>query len=63
MTPILNKPNLEQGWKFLWKPEYNVLASYNSEVSRGVLHTNKWKEKMRQLQNNYNVFLKKCKGI
>jgi hypothetical protein len=38
-----------------WKPEYDALAQYNAEVSRGLLHTEEWKIKMRGLQIDYDA--------
>jgi len=37
-----------------WKPEYEALAQYNSEVNRGILHTSVWKKKMAEIQTEYN---------
>jgi predicted adenine nucleotide alpha hydrolase (AANH) superfamily ATPase len=30
--------------------EYEKLAEYNAEVSRGIAHTPEWKQKMKELQ-------------
>lgn len=38
----------------LWKKEYNLLATYNSEVARGIIHTKEYVEKMKKLQKEYN---------
>lgn len=37
-----------------WKPEYATLANYNSEVARGVKHTDDWNRRMSILQAEYN---------
>jgi len=34
--------------------ELNQLATYNSEVSRGIMHTREWKEEMDNLQDMFN---------
>lgn len=39
--------------------EFNQLAKYNSEVARGIMHTEEWKQKMAQLQKTYNDELDK----
>ena len=38
----------------IWIPEYDILAQYNAEVMRGILHTPEWKEKMRRIQKEYD---------
>ena len=45
-----------------WKHEYNALANYNSEVSRGIVHTDFWISKMEQLQKEYNEELLESHG-
>ena len=37
-----------------WKQEYEVLANYNSEVARGIKHTDDWNRRMSILQAEYN---------
>jgi hypothetical protein len=37
-----------------WKPEYEILAHYNSEVARGIKHTDGWNRRMSILQAEYN---------
>lgn len=32
-----------------------MLATYNSEVSRGLLHTEEWKQRMAELQQIYDA--------
>lgn len=44
-----NKP------KSPWRPEFEVLARYNSEKSRGITHTEEWKAQMAVLQREFNV--------
>jgi len=41
----------EPSW---WRPVYDVLAQYNSEVARGLVHTDGWAKKMAQYQEEYN---------
>ena len=47
-------------WRFVkkdkptWKQEYSVLAGYNAEVSRGIVHTKEWKKRMKILQKDYD---------
>jgi len=38
----------------MWKPEYELLADYNSEVSRGIVHTEEWREKMEEIQKDFD---------
>ena len=37
-----------------WKREYDVLATYNSEVVRGVAHTPEYDQRMKLLQAEYD---------
>jgi len=37
-----------------WKIDYDILATYNTEVSRGIVHTEKWRDKMSKIQKDYN---------
>jgi hypothetical protein len=41
----------------LSEEDVNTLARYNSECDRGLLHNEKWKKKMEELQNKYNLWL------
>lgn len=44
----------------------NALATYNAEVSRGIVHTEEYKEKMAKAQKEYNdglVLSAKSKGM
>lgn len=34
--------------------ELNTLATYNSEINRGVVHTEEWRAAMRELQRRYD---------
>jgi len=34
--------------------EINDLATYNSEVARGIVHTDEWKARMSELQTRWN---------
>ena len=34
--------------------EIEILGQYNAEVSRGIMHTKKWKAKMAKLQKIFN---------
>ena len=36
-----------------WDEKYMPLAVYNSEVARGILHTEEYKKKMNELQDRY----------
>jgi hypothetical protein len=38
----------------LTSAEVNVLAIYNSEVARGIVHTDEWKSQMSVLQERFN---------
>ena len=42
-----NKPSF-------WDKIYEPLATYNSEVARGILHTPEWELKMQILQKEYD---------
>ncbi len=44
---------------FKWDDKFNKLAIYNSEVSRGIIHTEEFKAKMAVLQEEYNQRIKK----
>ena len=37
-----------------WENRFNDLATFNSEIGRGILHTKVHKEKMKLLQEEYN---------
>lgn len=39
---------------FFWDDRYLPLAVYNSEVERGIVHTDEWKQKMSKLQSEYD---------
>jgi hypothetical protein len=39
----------------LWEPRFFALAQYNAEVSRGIIHTDEWQEKMHRMQNEYDA--------
>ena len=41
----------------LWDPRFSVLATYNGEVARGIVHTEAWTKKMITLQEEYNAKL------
>ena len=38
-----------------YTPNTNALAKYNAEVSRGIMHTEEYKEKMEALQKAYDL--------
>ena len=44
--------------KGFWLPEFDVLAQYNAERSRGVQHTSEWQERMSELQVCYDKRLR-----
>ena len=37
-----------------WLPEFEALAQYNSEKSRGIMHSPEYSEAMKKLQEKYN---------
>lgn len=37
--------------------EFDALARYNTEVARGIVHTNDWKEQMQALQVKFEEWL------
>lgn len=41
--------------KFVWKPQYEALAKYNSERSKGIVHTEEWTKKMQDLQKEFDI--------
>ncbi len=43
----------------IWENKFNALATYNSELSRGILHKEEYKRKMKDLQEEYDRKLKK----
>jgi len=38
-----------------WEERFNSLATYNSEVARGIVHTPEWIQKMADMQSDYNA--------
>ena len=44
--------------EFFWEDRYNLLANYNSECERGIVHTDKYSKEMEELQIEYNKKLK-----
>lgn len=40
-----------------WKIEFDILSQYNSERSRGLMHTKEWQEKMKSIQDDYDYAL------
>lgn len=43
--------------KMPWTSDYNKLAIYNSEVHRGLIHTDEYKLKMEKIQKEFNMQL------
>lgn len=37
-----------------WEQKVDMLARYNSEAARGIMHTPEWKELMQELQRQFN---------
>ena len=35
--------------------DVNVLARYNAEVARGLVHTEEWHQKMKELKEQFNA--------
>lgn len=44
-------------WRPQEKYEFSALATYNSERSRGIVHTAKWKELMREEKRRFDASL------
>lgn len=44
--------------KIPWTQNDNRLATFNSEISRGLIHTKEYKDEMRILQKEYNKKIK-----
>uniref|UniRef100_A0A6M3X5P7 Uncharacterized protein n=1 Tax=viral metagenome TaxID=1070528 RepID=A0A6M3X5P7_9ZZZZ len=38
----------------LWEERFDILATYNAEVMRGVVHTSEYDARMKILQDDYN---------
>jgi hypothetical protein len=38
-----------------WKPEYELLAQYNAERARGVVHSEEYANRMAVVQADYDV--------
>ncbi len=38
-----------------WEERFGSLATYNSEVARGIVHTPEWIQKMADMQSDYNA--------
>lgn len=38
-----------------WDQKVDMLARYNSEAARGIMHTPDWKERMAALQREFNA--------
>ena len=51
----VSEPSLmmRKGINMFWSDKYQILAVYNGEVGRGILHTDEHKEKMELLQEEY----------
>ena len=47
--------------KISWEVDYDKLATYNSEVHRGLVHTTKYKLKMEEIQKEYNTLINQRK--
>jgi hypothetical protein len=45
------------------RPRMSVLATYNSEVSRGIIHTPEWDALMGELQAAFNDELRNQPGV
>ncbi len=44
--------------ELFWEERFEVLATYNSEIGRGIVHTKKFDNAMAVLQNEYNKKMK-----
>lgn len=42
------------------KDKFNKIATYNSEVCRGLLHTKKYSTEMRLIQIEYDKYIREC---
>ena len=40
--------------RFEWCDDYSLLATYNSEVARGIVHTPEWQARMQAVQDRFN---------
>lgn len=40
--------------RLVWRQNYDLLATYNSEVARGIVHTKEYSEKMMAIQKEYD---------
>lgn len=49
------KLKMPKGLKPLSKQELNLLATYNSEIARGVVHTSFWNERMTTLKQRLSL--------
>ncbi len=38
--------------------KFNSLAVYNSEISRGLVHTSDWQTKMEKLQEEFDAWIR-----
>jgi len=45
--------------KAMWRADYDALAIYNAEVSRGIQHHDDYKARMATIQNAYNEDLQR----
>jgi hypothetical protein len=43
--------------------EVNMLAMFNAEEARGLVHTEEWKEHMKELQRKYKLHLQAMSGM
>jgi len=39
-----------------WEAKFGILATYNAEVVRGLVHTPKFVKRMKRLQQEYNTW-------
>lgn len=37
-----------------WQPDFDTLARYNAEVSRGIRHTDEWRRRMSTIQRAFD---------
>jgi hypothetical protein len=37
-----------------WPDEFSLLAEYNAEVGRGIVHTSEWDKLMKAVQERFN---------
>ena len=47
--------------KKFWEIDFDVLARYNAEEMRGIVHTKEYAKRMKIIQKRYDERIKECR--